>query len=116
MGDISNKAEELTGSAKQAVGDITGDDELRAEGAADKAGAQVKQGVEAVAGKAQEAAVGVKQAASQSVDARLVIAALAGIAVVVAVAVRRNRRESRSKKHPVAKKAAAAAIARAVTR
>lgn len=116
MGDISNKAEELTGSAKQAVGDITGDDELRAEGAADKAGAQVKQGVEAVADKAQEAAEDVKRAVSQTVDSRLVIAALAGIAVVVALAIRRNRRTSRSKKHPVAKKAAAAGIARALTR
>lgn len=98
MGDISNKAEELTGSAKQAVGDITGDDALRGEGAADKAGAQVKQAV------------------AQSVDSRVVIAALAGIAVVVAIAIRRNRRTSRSKKHPVAKKAAAAGIARALTR
>ncbi len=116
MGDISNKAEELTGSAKQAVGEITGDDELRAEGAADKAGAQVKQGVEAVADKTQEAAGEVKQAVSESADSRVVIAALAGIAVVVALAVRRHRRVSRSKKHPVAKKAAAAGIARALTR
>lgn len=72
MGDISNKAEELTGSAKQTV--------------------------------------------AQSADSRVVIAALAGIAVVVALAIRRNRRTSRSKKHPVAKKAAAAGIARALTR
>lgn len=116
MGDISNKADELTGSAKQAVGDITGDDQLRAEGAADKAAAQVTQGVEALADKAQETANEVKQDVSQTVDTRVVIAVLAGIAVVAALAIRRNRRTSRSKKQPVAKKAAAAGIARALTR
>lgn len=116
MGDISNKADELTGSAKQAVGDITGDDELRAEGAADKAAAQVTQGVEALADKAQETADEAKQAVSQTVDTRVVIAALAGIAVVAALAIRRNRRTSRSKQHPVAKKVASAGIARALTR
>lgn len=140
MGDISNKAEEFTGRAKQAVGDLTGDDELHAEGAADQAGARVKQGVDTVAAKAHEVADDVKQAASETVeeagqqlsdardkaadtahrlrldDSRVVIAVLAGIAVVATLVIRRRRVTSSPTKHPVAKKVAAAGIARALTR
>lgn len=118
MSDISDKAEELTG-----------DDELRAEGTVDQAGAQLKQGIEAVADKAQEvtddAAAQLSDARDKAADtahrlhlddSRLVIAALAGIAVVAALAIRRTRRTSRSTHHPVAKKVAAAGVARALTR
>lgn len=55
-----------------------------------------------ISSKTKELTGSAKQAVSQSVDSRVVIAALAGIAVVVALAVRRNRRTSGSKKHPPA--------------
>ena len=40
---FDNKAEEFSGKAKETVGDITGDDELKAEGATDQAKSQTKQ-------------------------------------------------------------------------
>ena len=44
IGDkISNKAEELAGKAKEAVGDATDNEKLQAEGKADQASAGVKQ-------------------------------------------------------------------------
>jgi uncharacterized protein YjbJ (UPF0337 family) len=42
---ISNKADELTGKAKEAAGDVTGDDQLKAEGKADQAAAVVKDAI-----------------------------------------------------------------------
>ena len=91
--------------------------------------AELKQGIEAVADKAQEvtddAAAQLSDARDKAADtahrlhlddSRLVIATLAGIAVVAALAIRRNRRTSRPANHPVAKKVAAAGIARALTR
>ena len=48
MGDIENKAEELKGAAKQHIGDATDNEDLQAEGAAEKATAEVKQGGENV--------------------------------------------------------------------
>lgn len=120
MSDISNKAEEIAGRAKQAAGDLTGSAELQAEGTAEQARAQVKQGVDAVADKSQEAADTISAAASngaEAVDSRVVIAVIAGLAVVVTLVVRRNRStKARANKHPVAKKVAAAGIARALTR
>jgi len=129
MGEISNKAEEFTADAKKAAGDFIGDDGLQAEGAVDKAGAQLKQGAEKVADKAQEAA---GDAAAQLSDARdkaaetadqlhlddsrVVIAVLAVTAVLVTFVIRRKRVKSGSRKHPVAKKVAAAGITRALTR
>ncbi|MEU8266126.1 CsbD family protein [Sphaerisporangium sp. NPDC049002] len=55
---ISNKAEELKGKVKKGVGDVTGDDELRAEGEADEAKGHVKQAGERV----KDAAKNVKNA------------------------------------------------------
>ncbi|MBF6137302.1 CsbD family protein [Nocardia otitidiscaviarum] len=43
---ISNKAEDLTGKAKEAAGDVTGDDELRGEGKADQLSAGLKDAAE----------------------------------------------------------------------
>jgi uncharacterized protein YjbJ (UPF0337 family) len=40
---VKNKAEELTGKAKQGIGDATGNERLQAEGAAQEAAAHVKQ-------------------------------------------------------------------------
>ncbi|RSM71685.1 CsbD family protein [Amycolatopsis sp. WAC 01375] len=49
LGDkISNKAEEFGGKAKEAAGDATGNEELRAEGQADQAKAGLKGAVEDV--------------------------------------------------------------------
>lgn len=45
---ISNKAEELKGSAKESTGKATGDEHLEAEGKGDKAGANLKQAGEKV--------------------------------------------------------------------
>lgn len=144
MGDISDKAEELTGRAKEATGDLVGNDDLKAEGAADKAGAQVKQGLEAVADKAEDAKQAVadkaedakqavtekaedakqvvaeraqdaKQVVAKKADSRVAIAVVAGLAVVIALVVRRNRGKSHRQKHPVAKKVVAAGVTRALT-
>lgn len=43
-----NKAEDLKGRAKEAVGSVTGDDELKSEGRADQAESAVKQAGEHV--------------------------------------------------------------------
>jgi uncharacterized protein YjbJ (UPF0337 family) len=48
MGDFQNKAEELKGSAKEAFGDVTDNEDLQAEGAAEKQKAEVKQAAEDV--------------------------------------------------------------------
>ena len=49
-------ADELKGRAKQAVGDMTDNDDLKQAGAVDKAKANVKDAVDTVAGKATEVA------------------------------------------------------------
>ena len=43
MSDISNKAQEVTGKVKEKVGELTGDEELEAEGQDDQAESKVKQ-------------------------------------------------------------------------
>jgi uncharacterized protein YjbJ (UPF0337 family) len=55
MGDIRNKAEELTGKAKEKLGDVTGNEKMQAEGMADQAKAKAKQGVEDVKDAANDA-------------------------------------------------------------
>ena len=43
VGDkFENKAEELGGRAKETIGDVTGDDQLKAEGATDQLKAKTK--------------------------------------------------------------------------
>jgi uncharacterized protein YjbJ (UPF0337 family) len=49
LGDkIKNKVEELTGQAKEATGKATGNEELQAEGRADRTEADLKQAGESV--------------------------------------------------------------------
>jgi uncharacterized protein YjbJ (UPF0337 family) len=45
---ISNKAEELKGRAKEAVGDATGNEQWQAEGRAERAKGDIKQAAEKV--------------------------------------------------------------------
>ncbi|MCW2622624.1 MAG: CsbD family protein [Frankiales bacterium] len=45
---IKNKAEELGGKGKEAAGDATGNDDLKAEGQADQASGNLKQAGEKV--------------------------------------------------------------------
>ncbi|MEV6238687.1 CsbD family protein [Lentzea sp. NPDC051838] len=45
---IGNKAEDLGGKAKEAAGELTGDEQLADEGRADQAKAALKDGVEKV--------------------------------------------------------------------
>ena len=60
MGDIQNKAEELKGGAKEKFGDATDNEDLQAEGAAEKAKANVKQTAEDVKDNVEDAADAVK--------------------------------------------------------
>ncbi|WP_408633372.1 CsbD family protein [Mycolicibacterium arenosum] len=79
MSELTNKAEELAGRAKEAAGDLTDNDDLKADGAGQQAKAQVKQAVDtaaekadevkdAVADKAEDVAEDVKDTARQAVD------------------------------------------------
>jgi uncharacterized protein YjbJ (UPF0337 family) len=43
MSDISNKAQEAAGKVKEKVGDLTGDEELEAEGQDDQTESKLKQ-------------------------------------------------------------------------
>ena len=64
MADFTDEAHEAVGRAKEAAGDLTGDEDLKADGAADTAEAKVQQGVDAVVEKADE----VKQSVGDAVD------------------------------------------------
>ncbi|ADG99244.1 CsbD family protein [Segniliparus rotundus DSM 44985] len=57
---FSDKAEEFGGKAKEAVGDLTDDDKLKAEGKADQASSKIKQAAEEVADKAKDAVENIK--------------------------------------------------------
>ena len=61
MGDVDNKVEQAKGRAKQAVGDLTDDDDLKAEGARDKAAGSAKQKVEEAKDKVEDAIDRVKE-------------------------------------------------------
>jgi uncharacterized protein YjbJ (UPF0337 family) len=65
MGEMTNKGEQAKGHVKEAVGELTDDDSLRAEGKADRASGKVKEmaehakdavegGVDDLRAKAQE--------------------------------------------------------------
>lgn len=43
MSDVENRAEQAKGRTKQAVGDLTGNDDLKREGALDKAAGKAKE-------------------------------------------------------------------------
>ncbi len=54
------RIEDMTGRAKEAVGDLTGNDELKAEGEADRAKAEVHKAVDDVADTAKGAIDAIK--------------------------------------------------------
>ena len=54
MGDLKNKAEVFKGRAKEAVGDLKADDELKAEGKADRASGGLKGKIRDIADKADD--------------------------------------------------------------
>ncbi len=58
--DAKNKAEDLKGRAKEAVGAATGDDELKAEGQVDQGLAAAKEKVADLADKVKEGVDAVK--------------------------------------------------------
>lgn len=68
MADLSNEAEEAVGRAKHAAGNLTGNDDLKAEGVADTAQANVEQGVHEVADKAADAIDAVADASSSALE------------------------------------------------
>lgn len=49
------KYDEMKGRAKEAIGDLTDDDDLKSEGKVDKAGGSIKDKVDKVADKAKDA-------------------------------------------------------------
>ena len=55
---MSEKGEDLKGRAKEAGGDLTGDDSLKREGKVDQASSSVKEKVGDVADKAKDAVGG----------------------------------------------------------
>jgi uncharacterized protein YjbJ (UPF0337 family) len=61
MGDIKNKAEDLKGRAKEAAGDLKDDDELEAEGKLDRASGGLKDKIDDIADKAEDAVERVKE-------------------------------------------------------
>lgn len=66
---ITHKAEELTGKAKEALGNATGNDDLAAQGQADQAQAQVHQAGDQLADAKHDAGEGVRRAADEAADA-----------------------------------------------
>jgi uncharacterized protein YjbJ (UPF0337 family) len=60
MSDVDNKVEQAKGRVKQAAGDLTDNDDLKREGAADKAAGSAKEKVEAAKDKVEDAIDGVK--------------------------------------------------------
>jgi uncharacterized protein YjbJ (UPF0337 family) len=54
MGSLEGKKDEMKGRAKEAVGDLTDDDELKGEGKADRAGGKAKQFLEDAKDKAED--------------------------------------------------------------
>lgn len=53
-GDLGNTADELIGKAKETVGDVTGNEELEAEGAAQEQNADAKQDLDNAAENVKE--------------------------------------------------------------
>ncbi len=60
MGEVDNKVEQAKGHVKEAVGDLTDNDELRDEGKRDQAAGKVKQKVEQVTDKIEDGIDNVK--------------------------------------------------------
>lgn len=68
MGDIENKTEEWTGKVKEEVGDVTGNEDLQAEGAFDQAKAKTKQGLENAKDDLKDAGEAVKDKVQDAFD------------------------------------------------
>lgn len=51
---MDSNTDDLKGRAKEAVGDLTDDDDLKREGQADRAGGKVKKVIESVGEKAED--------------------------------------------------------------
>ena len=60
MADVTGKGDQLKGHAKEAVGDLTDNDDLKAEGKADRAAGGVKEKAEEVKDKVVDAVDRVK--------------------------------------------------------
>ena len=54
MDGIEPKLDEIKGRVKEAAGDLTDDEDLKAEGKTDKAGGKIKQGLEDAKDKGEE--------------------------------------------------------------
>lgn len=57
---MSGEADKAVGRVKQAAGDLTGDDQLKAEGQADESAGKIKDKIEDVADAARDAVDSVK--------------------------------------------------------
>jgi len=55
MSDLENRAEQAKGRVKQAAGDLTDDDDLKREGARDKAAGSAKEKVDQAKDKVEDA-------------------------------------------------------------
>lgn len=62
------KLQDAKGRAKEAAGALTGNEQLKAEGQADQAGAKVQQAADKAAAAAKDAIAGVADAAQGVVD------------------------------------------------
>ncbi|MFJ1755447.1 CsbD family protein [Kitasatospora sp. NPDC088134] len=62
MGDLSNKAQDVAGQAKEKIGDATGNEELKGEGQRDQAESKLKQAADSVKDAAHDVADRVKGA------------------------------------------------------
>ena len=61
---MAGEGDKIAGKAKQAAGDLTGDDELEREGQRDEAAGNVKDAVDDVKDKAQDAVDSIKDSGS----------------------------------------------------
>ena len=66
--DISNKAEELGGKAKEAIGEATGNEELQVEGIFDQLAAKAKQMGESIKDFAEDAVTEVREFAEDAAE------------------------------------------------
>jgi uncharacterized protein YjbJ (UPF0337 family) len=62
------KIEEAKGRVKEAAGDLTGNDDLKAEGAAEQQTAKAQQAIDKAEDSAKEAVSGVAEAADSAID------------------------------------------------
>ena len=68
MGDFENKTNEWKGEVKENVGDVTDNEDLQAEGAADKAKAKTAQTFENAKENVEDAAHAAKEKAKNAFD------------------------------------------------